>query len=80
MDEERRLGREIRRLRKERRFNQTELAERAGVAMMTISRIERGEHDPHVRTLARIARALGVSVFHLLRSAGYVGEDEETPT
>jgi transcriptional regulator with XRE-family HTH domain len=71
--EERRLGQEIRRLRKERRLSQTELAEKADVALMTISRIERGEHDPHIRTLGRITRALGVSPFHLLRSAGYFG-------
>lgn len=80
VDEERRLGQEIRRLRKEQRLNQTELAEKADVALMTISRIERGEHDPHIRTLGRIAGALGVSAFDLLRSAGYLGDDEGTPT
>ena len=80
MDEESRLGQEIRRLRKEQRLNQSELAEKANVAMMTISRIERGEHDPHIRTLVRIAGALGVSVIHLMRSAGYLGDDEGTPT
>jgi transcriptional regulator with XRE-family HTH domain len=77
--EEKRLGQEIRRLRKDRRLSQTELAERAGVALMTISRIERGEHDPHIRTLGRIARALGVSAFDLLRSAGYF-EGDRTST
>ncbi len=57
-------------------MNQTELAEKAGVALMTISRIERGEHDPHVRTLWRIARALGVPMLELMASAGYAEEDE----
>lgn len=76
MDEEGRLGRTIRGLRKGRKLSQTELAEGAGVSLMTISRIERGEHDPHIKTLARIARALGVSMLDVLRSSGY-SEDED---
>ncbi len=59
-------------------MNQTELAEKAGISLITISRIERGERDPHVRTLAQIARGLGVPAYELLRSAGYFkGEDDE---
>ena len=74
--EEKRLGQTIRELRKQQKLNQTELAEKADVALMTISRIERGEHDPHMRTLSRIAKALGVSTISLLRSSGY-SEDED---
>jgi transcriptional regulator with XRE-family HTH domain len=43
---------------------------------MTISRLERGEHDPHVRTLSRIARGLGVPLLELMGSAGYFENDE----
>jgi transcriptional regulator with XRE-family HTH domain len=75
-DMEKRLGQRIREIRKERRMSQTELAEKAGVALMTISRLERGQHDPHMRTLWRIARSLGVPLLELVRSAGY-SEDEE---
>ena len=57
-------------------MSQTELAQRAGVALMTISRLERGEHDPHVRTLSQIARGLGVPLLELMRSAGYFENDE----
>jgi transcriptional regulator with XRE-family HTH domain len=71
MEAQKRLGQNIRELRKERKMSQTELAQRAGVALMTISRLERGEHDPHVRTLSRIARGLGVPLLELMRSAGY---------
>ncbi len=77
MDEERRLGQRIRELRKQQKMSQTELAEKVDVALMTISRIERGEHEPHIKTLARIARGLGVSVFDLLRAAGYSEKDED---
>jgi transcriptional regulator with XRE-family HTH domain len=78
VDDQLRLGQRIREIRKERGMNQTELAEKAGISLITISRIERGERDPHVRTLAQIARGLGVPAYELLRSAGYSkGEDDE---
>jgi XRE family transcriptional regulator, aerobic/anaerobic benzoate catabolism transcriptional regulator len=76
MDAQKRLGQRIREHRKERRMSQTELAQRAGVALMTISRLEWGEHDPHVRTLSQIAKGLGVPLFELMRSAGYFENDD----
>jgi transcriptional regulator with XRE-family HTH domain len=79
MDAQKRLGQNIRERRKERRMSQTELAQKAGVALMTISRLERGEHDPHVRTLSQIAKGLGVPLLKLMRSAGYF-ENDDTDT
>jgi transcriptional regulator with XRE-family HTH domain len=79
MDAQKRLGQNIRERRKERRMSQTELAQKAGVALMTISRLERGEHDPHVRTLSQIARGLGVPLLRLMRSAGYFENGEADP-
>ena len=76
MDTQKRLGQNVRKFRKERRMSQTELAEKAGVALMTISRLERGEHDPHVRTLWQIARGLDVPLLELMRSAGYFENDD----
>jgi transcriptional regulator with XRE-family HTH domain len=76
MEAQKRLGQNTRERRKERRMSQTELAEKAGVALMTISRLERGEHDPHVRTLSQIARGLGVPLLRLMRSAGYFENDD----
>jgi DNA-binding XRE family transcriptional regulator len=37
---------------------QTELARRSGVSRGAIARLERGEHEPQLATLRRIARAL----------------------
>jgi transcriptional regulator with XRE-family HTH domain len=74
VDAQGRLGRRIREIRKERAMSQGELAEKAGISLITISRIERGERDPHVRTLAQIARGLGVPAYELLRSADYFGD------
>jgi transcriptional regulator with XRE-family HTH domain len=66
-----RLGREIREIRRGQKMTQGELAEKANVSLITISRLERGERDPHLGTLARVAKGLGVPPFELLRSAGY---------
>ncbi len=74
---QKRLGQRVRELRKERRMSQGELAEKADVALMTISRLERGEHDPHVMTLSKVAMGLGVPLLELMSSAGYF-EDEST--
>jgi transcriptional regulator with XRE-family HTH domain len=58
------------RLREERRraaLTQGELAERAGVGINTIVRIETGEiTDPRVSTLRKLARALGLEARDLL--------------
>ena len=42
-------------------LTQTELAARAGVSMITISRIERGAHAPTRNTKQAIAAALGMT-------------------
>jgi len=58
------------RLKEERRraaLTQGELAERAGVGITTIVRIERGEiEEPRVSTLRKLAEALGVEPRDLL--------------
>ena len=53
---------EVKRLRKEREWNQTELAYHAGLAPSVISQIANGKRDPTARTLRKLAEALGVEV------------------
>lgn len=79
VDAQGRLGQKIRELRKARGMRQGALAKKANVSLITISRLERGERDPHVGTLAKIARGLGVPLLELMSSAGYF-EDEDTET
>ena len=60
------VGREIRRSRKETGRTQREIAERAGVAVAYLSRLENDRVTPTLRTMDRLAAALGVSVVTLL--------------
>lgn len=62
------LGARIREIRKERRWSQAELAQKAGMAQTSISEIEREQISPSVDTVERIAAALGISVGVLFES------------
>jgi transcriptional regulator with XRE-family HTH domain len=52
----------VRRMRREKGLSQQELAELAGVGQDSISAIETGKHEPHPRTLRKLAKALDVEV------------------
>lgn len=52
----------LRRLREERGYSVRELAQRAGVGFVTVSRIENGRMNPTVATLEKLAKGLGVHI------------------
>jgi transcriptional regulator with XRE-family HTH domain len=59
---------ELRIIRERRLLTQAELADRAGIALRTIKRLEAGlSRAPHPDTLRRLAAALGVDVADLAR-------------
>jgi transcriptional regulator with XRE-family HTH domain len=60
------LGREVRRLRKERGLSQEALADLAGLHPNYIGGIERGERNVGVKALFRLARGLDVKPRDLL--------------
>jgi len=61
-----RTGRKIAKLRQAKNLTQRELAERAGVSVNYLSRIEEGIWtSPHAKTLSRIAFALNVQICEL---------------
>ncbi len=60
------MGERIRVLRESRGWLQRELAKAAALPVRTIGRIERGEVDVRLSTLAKIAAALGVSLKELM--------------
>ncbi len=60
MDWEKIVGVNIKRLRKARGLSQETLAGEAGLAMRHLGRIERGEGNPTVAVLSKLAVVLGV--------------------
>lgn len=63
------LGAAIRDLRSRRGLSQEELALRADVDRSYMGRVERGDNNVALLTLARIAKALGVSLAKLIAAA-----------
>lgn len=63
------LGAAIKQLRKERKVSQEELAHRSGIDRSYMSSIERGQQNPGVASVLRIAQALEVSAAELLGRA-----------
>lgn len=61
------VAQNIRRFREARGFSQEELAHRIGINRNYIGRLEREEHSPTVEMLERIAKALGIEPYLLLR-------------
>ncbi len=66
------LGSRVAMARRERRWTLAELAERVGVSVVTIRKVERGDPSVALGTAFEAASLLGVTLFHpdpLLRSA-----------
>ena len=63
------FGRRLRELRKRQGLTQMVLAHRSGLHVTQISRLERGQREPRVTTLYRVARGLGREPGELLGEA-----------
>jgi DNA-binding XRE family transcriptional regulator len=55
------IGRDIARRRRAARLSQATVANRAGIRVETLSRLENGRSNPTVKTIRAILRALGSS-------------------
>lgn len=60
------VGDNIRRLRKAKGVSQETLAHEAGIAMRYLAGIERGEENPSLLVMVKVAKALGVRPADLL--------------
>ena len=56
----------VRRVRLAKKLSQSQVAERSGIHVTEVSRIERGLRDPRLSTVVRLARALGIKPGTLL--------------
>lgn len=71
----------IKQARKRKELSQIALSERADVSNVHLSRIERGECNPTIRTLAKLAPFLGYPIETLLAASHYQGTlPSDTPT
>src|SRR5215217_8503806 len=68
----------IRQLRKERGLSQAKLAVMADMDPATLNRLERGTGNPNLKTMERVADALGVEVADLLPKAPRRSPSEPT--
>ena len=71
-----RFEKAIRRRRRELDFSQEELAERAELHRTYISDIERGERNPSLENIEKLAKALGISIARLFTDYGVEVESE----
>jgi transcriptional regulator with XRE-family HTH domain len=60
------IGDELRLWRMRRAMTQGKLAEKAGVGINTIVRIERNQTEPRPPTIGKLARALGIDPAQLV--------------
>lgn len=61
------LGENLKRTREKRGISQKELAERCGISVPQLSKMETGkQRNPHIETVVAMATALGVSIEELI--------------
>jgi transcriptional regulator with XRE-family HTH domain len=65
VDEARRFGSYLRQLREERGLTQSELALRSDLAVDSVRRIERGQLSPSLRSVAKLAAGMEISLHSL---------------
>ena len=65
-----RFGQAVRRLRRNQRLSQEAFADRVGVHRTFVGGIERGERNPTLVTIAKIAAALDTTPDRLLKAMG----------
>ena len=66
--EAQKLGRNLKRIRKEKGISQGDIAREFGMDKAFISNIENGKTNPTLATIVRLAKAVGVSVEDLMAS------------
>lgn len=72
----REFGRKLRQMRKERGLTQEELGEKAGVCYKYIGEIERGEKNPTLLVIYKIAAALKVEPSSMLLFSDLCGDSD----
>lgn len=61
------IGRNVKRLRRERGYSQEQLALEAEISPSILRMIERGEANPTIKTLGKLAASLGTTVEEFMK-------------
>ena len=69
------LGKNIRRLRREKSWTQSQLAEHSGIKVNQISKLEQDASDPHLSTLYKLMKAFSCSPDSLLMDLEQMNTD-----
>ncbi|MBD2447395.1 helix-turn-helix transcriptional regulator [Nostoc sp. FACHB-152] len=77
LDIKQRFGKAVRRRRRELDLSQEQLAEQAGLHRTYISNLERGELNPSLETIEKLANALSLSIPALFINYNIHVEHEE---
>jgi transcriptional regulator with XRE-family HTH domain len=68
------FGTEIKSVRKAKKITQLQLASLCDIDIRTIQRIEKGEFNPSLRVLIRIANAFEMSLSNLIKQVEEAGD------
>ncbi len=68
MEMVRRIGNQLRQMRKEQKLSLDDLADRTGVSKLTLGKIERGETNPSLTVIWRIADGLAIPMSSLFET------------
>lgn len=66
MESHERFGRNLKQARKRRGWTQEDLGHAAGLHSTEIGRLERGDREPRLSTIVKLARALKITAADLL--------------
>ena len=69
------FGQALRKLRKEAKYRQAQLAKRAGISAAYISQLETGKKKPTDRVITKLSGALDIAENHLLIKIGKLKMD-----
>jgi len=67
MNEALKMGRNLKRIRTERGISQGDIGRTLGVHKGYISNVENGKVNPTLATIAKLAKAIGVSIGELMK-------------
>ena len=65
--ESEKLGQNLKRIRTEKGISQNKIARTLGIDRAFISHIENGKTNPTLTTIAKLAKAIGISVGELMK-------------